>query len=141
MAANFVTGGGAHMGIIVSFQLHHIQGPLPHNVVLRWDRSKKDVHCLFTLFLFFLLFPYCRGEAGHLLLILETCFFKHTVSATFVIFPMAPCCLPFPSTFRPALPDLDLSSHSPPILVLVVCCLHFSLSQIFSVISRLSFSP
>ena len=70
-------------------------------------------------FLFFLLFPFYRGEAGQL---------SH-------------CCM---ATFLLPLPFLDLSSHNPPIFAvafLVFSHLLVSLSQIFSVISRLSFLP
>ena len=50
------------------------------------------------------------------------------------------CCWPFLSTFLP-LPFSALSSHDPPILAvafIVFCNLLVSLSQLFSVISRLS---
>ena len=84
--------------------------------------------------------------------IVRPCPPKHTnnrrfhvlVMATFIIFSIVPCCWPFLSTFLPPLPFLDLSSHNPAILAvifLVFCKLLVSLSQIFSVVSSISFHP
>ena len=82
--------------------------------------------------LFFLSFNFCRGEASHSSL---------RCRATFDICSIARCRWPFLSNFLP-LPFLELSFHNPPIsaaVFLVFCNLLASLSQIFSVISSLSF--
>ena len=82
---------------------------------------------------FFLSFPFSRGDAGQLSL---------RCTATLVMFPIAPCCWPYLSTFLPPLPFFDTPSDNPPILpvvFLVFSNLLVSLSQIFSVICRLSF--
>ena len=80
--------------------------------------------------LFFLSF--CIGEVDHLSL----CY-----KASLVVF--SHFCWPFLSTFRPLLPSLYLSSHNPlivDVVSLIFCNLLVSLSQIFSVISHLSFN-
>ena len=88
-----------------------------------------------NMFLFFLPFPFCRGEAGQLSL---------RCTATFVIcFQL----LPVVGLFTPLFVLICLSCislHNPLILAVVFhvfCDLPVSLSQIFSVISRLSFLP
>ena len=80
----------------------------PVNMVT-WSHGAIEMLSLLLLFtrLFFLSFPFCRGEAGLLVTPLYGCF---------IIFSIAPCCWLFLSTFLPPLPFLDLSSHNLPIL-------------------------
>ena len=83
---------------------------------------------------FFLSFPFCRDEVGH---------WTQCCMATFALFFYIALLWLFRSTFIIIpLPFSDLSSHNPPILAvvfLVFCILPVPLSQILSVISRLSF--
>ena len=97
-----------------------------HGTILLQDRQ--------TVILVLPLVSILLGEAGQLS--------RHCTSI-FVIFSIASCRWPFLSTDLPVLPFLNLSSGNPPILAVVfslcLCTLLVSLSQIFSVISRLSF--
>ena len=83
--------------------------------------------------LFFLSFPCCRVNCNHSL-----------QSIWLLLLSMNPYCWPVLSTFLRPLPFLGLSSCNHPILAvvfLVFCNPLACLSQIFSVISHLSFWP
>ena len=84
-------------------------------------------------FFLFLSYPCCWGEASH-----------SSLCCTATLFFIDPCCWPFLSNFLFLLPFLGLSSGNPLILAMVFlgfCNLLLSLSQLFSVISHLSFWP
>ena len=89
-------------------------------------------HCI----LFVLSFSFCRGDAGHSSL---------RSMATFVTFPSLSVVGIFLHLLRLLLPFSDFSSHNlnPPnlaVVFLVFCTFPVSLSQIFSVISRLYYN-
>ena len=70
--------------------------------------------------------PFCRGEVSYS---------SFHCTTTFVVISIAPCCLPFLSTFLP-LHFLDLSSDNTPILSVVLfvfCNRLISVSQIIYV--------
>ena len=86
------------------------------------EQTLPGNRALYTLILFFLSFPWCRGEAGHS---------SVSCSAAFVIFFHCSLLFVFSLHFLLPLPFSDLFSHSPPILAvvfLVFCNLLVSLS-------------
>ena len=96
-------------------------------------RQQKNKHQITYLaykvrHLYFLWFPFCRGEAGLVVTPLYDYFCINKI--------LGPCCWPFLSTFLPSLPFLELSSHNPPIsavFFLVLCnCLASLLHHISS---------